>query len=218
MRRLLLALLLALGCASDPPPADAGIDVPALDSGDVVVSTDPAPILDRGTDLGAADAPDVVDVPGMDAGVDVGSPEDRPDVPALPELPPVDLGPEDAGTPDAGAADVPADLGYDPRCDASLPDFCARAQDQAGVERVNFCTNLSSNNFNCGGCGNGGCSTAAQHCELGRCRLNCNPGRGDCDGLSPNGCETNTNTSNEHCGRCGNRCPAGRTCTGGGCL
>ncbi len=53
----------------------------------------------------------------------------------------------------------------------------------------------------------------------------CPEGLGACDGEAGNGCETNTNTSNEHCGQCGMPCdPGGGTgqcvqgvCTLSGC-
>lgn len=52
MRFLLpLGVLLLVACTQEPPgperPVDAGIDAPVLDRGDAVVSTDPAPIIDR---------------------------------------------------------------------------------------------------------------------------------------------------------------------------
>ncbi|XXX77552.1 hypothetical protein WMF30_02090 [Sorangium sp. So ce134] len=57
----------------------------------------------------------------------------------------------------------------------------------------------------------------------GRCVLSrCLPGTefDDCDGNPSNGCETNTNTSLEHCGQCGSpcTCEAGfGTCIRGSC-
>jgi hypothetical protein len=39
-----------------------------------------------------------------------------------------------------------------------------------------------------------------------RCVLVCPVRRGDCDGLAENGCETNTDTSQNHCGACGQAC------------
>jgi len=60
MRRLPLLVLLLAACSSDPAPTDSGMDVAALDNGDAVVGTDPAPFLDRGFDA-SVDAGDVVD-------------------------------------------------------------------------------------------------------------------------------------------------------------
>jgi len=39
-----------------------------------------------------------------------------------------------------------------------------------------------------------------------RCELACPVRRGDCDGLASNGCETNTDTSQSHCGVCDSAC------------
>ncbi len=43
-------------------------------------------------------------------------------------------------------------------------------------------------------------------CDRGVCKLTCEPGYGDCDGDSDNGCESALN-SIEHCGQCHNECP-----------
>ncbi len=59
MRRLPLLVLLLAACSSDPAPTDADMDVAALDNGDAVVSTDPAPFLDRGF-YASVDVGDVV--------------------------------------------------------------------------------------------------------------------------------------------------------------
>jgi hypothetical protein len=46
-----------------------------------------------------------------------------------------------------------------------------------------------------------------------RCRLTCPVRYSDCDELAKNGCETNTNTSTEHCGACGAVCNPPHTVT-----
>lgn len=97
-----LCALLALGCASNPSPTDAGTDTPApLDGG-----TDVAPPEDRpaALDVVAADTPDVnqteiapmVDAPDV---VDAGG-EDAPDAVAVVDAPALD-------TPDVVTADTP---------------------------------------------------------------------------------------------------------------
>ena len=54
-------------------------------------------------------------------------------------------------------------------------------------------------------------------CDIGACTFSaCNAGRGDCDATLPN-CETDTNTSNAHCGACGSPCAARNACTSGVC-
>ena len=60
----------------------------------------------------------------------------------------------------------------------------------------------------CGACGRT-CSfaNAAAQCLAGQCVMGaCNPGFADCDTDPANGCETNTQFSTLHCGRCGNQC------------
>jgi hypothetical protein len=46
----------------------------------------------------------------------------------------------------------------------------------------------------------------------------CNMGFGNCDGMDANGCETNTNTSNTHCGGCMMPCPTNSACSMGACV
>jgi alpha-tubulin suppressor-like RCC1 family protein len=52
----------------------------------------------------------------------------------------------------------------------------------------------------------------------GACVLRaCAGGFTDCDGEAANGCETNLQTSADHCGQCGASCGAGGVCTNGVC-
>ncbi len=75
---------------------------------------------------------------------------------------------------------------------------------------------------NCGAC-NVTCAlaNATESCASGTCTLvACDPGFGDCDGNTANGCEINTNSSPAHCGDCGTACDATNgtaTCTAGSC-
>ena len=100
------------------------------------------------------DAPDVValDV-GDDAGVDAGAADVGSDAGA------VDVPPPDAGRPDSGV---------DPRCDAAVPTFCVLGTDREGNRRDNFCTNLLTDNANCGGCAYDRC-TGMTYCLRGVC-------------------------------------------------
>jgi hypothetical protein len=74
----------------------------------------------------------------------------------------------------------------------------------------------------CGGCGKT-CSfvNAAASCGTGTCVIaSCNAGFGDCDGLATNGCEVNTNTSDNHCGSCATVCSSTNgtpSCVAGAC-
>jgi hypothetical protein len=68
-------------------------------------------------------------------------------------------------------------------------------------------TNLKTT-ANCGGCGVS-CSlaNATSSCATGACQVqSCNAGWGNCDGLSVNGCEINTDTSVTNCGTCAKVC------------
>ncbi len=75
---------------------------------------------------------------------------------------------------------------------------------------------------NCGACGDVcDLANAADACVGGSCLISsCNAGFGNCDGLTPNGCETNTNSSVGNCGTCGNACNlanASEVCNNGSC-
>jgi hypothetical protein len=84
----------------------------------------------------------------------------------------------------------------------------------------NGCETSIFSTSNCGLCGvlcdypNAGESCATGTCSLGTC----SPGFGNCDGNAANGCETATNTSNQHCGGCNQACAAGKVCSNGSCL
>ncbi len=69
---------------------------------------------------------------------------------------------------------------------------------------------------NCGMCGRA-CSfaNATAACAMGACVMGtCAAGFSDCDMSPANGCETDTRTSNAHCGACGRACVTGQMCSG----
>jgi VCBS repeat protein len=71
----------------------------------------------------------------------------------------------------------------------------------------------------CGNCGVA-CSfaNAQPQCVNGQCvLLQCNPGWGDCDNKSGNGCEDNVSIDVANCGKCGVNCPQGQVCRRAGC-
>ncbi|HEY3447880.1 MAG TPA: MopE-related protein, partial [Myxococcales bacterium] len=65
---------------------------------------------------------------------------------------------------------------------------------------------LTADPKNCLSCGNV-CPTlnGIAGCSAAGCTIACLPGWADCDPLIP-GCETNTNLSNDHCGKCARKC------------
>lgn len=69
-------------------------------------------------------------------------------------------------------------------------------------------TDLRTDADNCQTCGSL-CVVASgtAECDAGLCAIaECHPGRADCTGGYADGCETDTLTSLDHCGRCGNTC------------
>lgn len=93
-------------------------------------------------------------------------------------------------------------------CDAMNPNGCE--------------TDVQTDLMHCGAC-NAPCSlpNATEACVAGACTIGqCEPSFGDCDMMSSNGCEVNTNTSTSHCGACGVECNmpnAVEVCASGTC-
>jgi hypothetical protein len=104
----------------------------------------------------------------------------------------------------AGACRLTCATGFGD-CNASAADGCESA--------------LTSSLTNCGACGSACTFTRGMGvCALGACVVTgCEPGFQDCDRNGANGCESNPNTDVLHCGRCGNACATGQTCTAGVC-
>ena len=80
---------------------------------------------------------------------------------------------------------------------------------------------LLSDPQNCGECGNV-CPTAGLNetyaCVNGRCTMTCRVSDAlDCDGVPDNGCETSP-LNDDHCGACGNKCPADKPCINRGLM
>ncbi len=116
----------------------------------------------------------------------------------------------------AGACGGAVDAGAGPVCPSGYGDCNANAAD--GCE-----TNLISNASNCGACGNAcpsglscvaGVCTSATPADAG---LVCPSGRGDCNAIAIDGCETNLASDTNHCGACGSRCATGWSCALGAC-
>jgi hypothetical protein len=76
---------------------------------------------------------------------------------------------------------------------------------------------LDRDERNCGACDNQ-CSTenGVTACSQGQCLIvYCSEPLADCDGRYSNGCETDTRTSSQHCGKCNNPCAG--SCEAGVC-
>jgi hypothetical protein len=83
-------------------------------------------------------------------------------------------------------------------------------------------TDLNTSAANCGACNTQCFGAAGQFamCTMGACIRTCAAGRGDCDMNNNNGCETNIDTSVQHCGACGMACNTPRAtpnCNNGMC-
>ena len=85
-------------------------------------------------------------------------------------------------------------------------------------------TSTSADVDNCGACGNVCMApTGTPVCNSGICSIgNCPGNTGDCDGVITNGCETDLDTTEDHCGACGRACSndgvAVRNCASGICI
>jgi hypothetical protein len=80
-------------------------------------------------------------------------------------------------------------------------------------------TNLANNVNNCGGCGNVcALANATAGCSGSACSISaCTAGFANCNGVTSDGCEVNTNTSVNNCGSCGHACGANQICSNGTC-
>ncbi|MBI2393791.1 MAG: hypothetical protein HYV09_29740, partial [Deltaproteobacteria bacterium] len=80
-----------------------------------------------------------------------------------------------------------------------------------------YCTATAIDPANCGACGNV-CPVRANAktvCAAASCAFVCNAGFTDCNGVAADGCEINTASDKNNCGKCGNVCPG--TCSSGTC-
>ena len=90
-------------------------------------------------------------------------------------------------------------------------DDCNTNYENCDTNVSNGCETYTYNNTgNCGACGNncdGLDNVQSTHCTAGSCVIDsCDSGYGNCDTSVNNGCETNTTTSTDNCGACGNDC------------
>lgn len=140
-------------------------------------------------------------------------------------------GSADAGSDDAApdvasdvttdiASDVASDTAVEGGEDAGCPTGFADCDDNS----ANGCeTDVLSSLEHCSACNTPCASTTGDvACNGGVCQLiSCPLGTGDCNGSVDDGCETDTDTSTDHCGGCGQACPPANaeagTCADGTC-
>ena len=157
------------------------------------------------------------DVAGGDAGGDAG-PGDA----AVGDAP-IDVAVGDIGI-NIDVVPGDADAGGDAAVDAPVTvDILPSGMCPEGYVNCirNECSSLQRDPRVCGSCMYQ-CGAGAD-CVGGRCvtratGVACDLGRGDCDGMAANGCETDTASDRMNCGGCGRACVSAREqCINGGC-
>lgn len=79
--------------------------------------------------------------------------------------------------------------------------------------------NTQFDDTNCGACGNV-CTlpNAVEICNMAQCLVAfCDAGYADCNAVTADGCEANTQFDDNNCGACGNVCPIMTTCVNAVC-
>jgi hypothetical protein len=85
---------------------------------------------------------------------------------------------------------------------------CAIGRADCDGDPTNGCEADLGATATCGRCDNP-CRApdgTSARCDEGTCRVRCDEGRGDCDGDTANGCESELSSAAAHCGACGNAC------------
>lgn len=120
---------------------------------------------------------------------------------------------------DVAVTDVPAVDAVSPE-DRTAPMDAAAVVDAGPADVPLVCdADLRTDPAHCGACGNA-CparANAGVDCVAGACGILCRAGFANCNTMSADGCEVDTNTSAAHCGRCGRACATGQVCEFGRC-
>ena len=114
----------------------------------------------------------------------------------------------------------------DPVCAAGTCAIERCAAPYADCDRMtaNGCeTHTLTDANHCGACGRACAArpSATVTCMAGECAYRCAAGRGDCDGDTANGCETDLQSDTSHCGACVSACSeagGSASCVAGGCV
>ncbi|MFO0602472.1 MAG: hypothetical protein U0324_04820 [Polyangiales bacterium] len=123
---------------------------------------------------------------------------DRADAPDVAVTPDVAVAPDAAAPTDIAAPDAP-------QCPAGQ-SFCDGR-----------CLDTAADPMNCGVCGLR-CPASTPSCMCGACFGSCAPGLLTCcRGVGGGAVCADPRASDEHCGRCGNRCVSGERCVDGAC-
>jgi hypothetical protein len=223
-----LCLLILLLAACEGSSVVGTHDAASLDvTKDVPINTMDAPspdvTFDATPDVAKDSAADVSDAPSTDAAPDVSN-RCRDNT--------------DCGADEFGRRVCDTTSGMCVACTDSNRGSCAASEYctparrcEAGCGADSDCaasagaTRCDLNSHRCVACSTDAhCPTAANatgRCAESRCALTCNTGFADCNGMSADGCEANTQTAPSNCGGCGMQCPtapnASPACAAGRC-
>ena len=114
------------------------------------------------------------------------------------------------GTSDTSDSGTGNDASVAETAPAETGPTCASPEKMCGA----LCTNLETDNANCGSCGNA--CASGKVCASGQCALTCGS-LTTCSGDGGAPYCANTQTDNANCGACGNTCASGTVCAGGKC-
>lgn len=103
--------------------------------------------------------------------------------------------------------------------DGACGTQCVTGRGDCNANVADGCESTLDTVANCGACGKScNLANATSACVTSSCAVvTCSVGYGNCDKKADNGCEVNTNASDQNCGACGNVCKANEQCAAGTC-